>query len=264
MPAEHSDPAQEPPDYKKIYIPLGRTESWARREAAKQATEDLRGRANEEVNKAETVESGTIVTTSVRQRRQRPETPAPPPIVTTGTRTRRQQPGAPTTPPNATAGTHRRRQQPEVSDSPPVVISARAVRKEPAQAPETRQTRGGKKIKKESPDDKRPTQQGSGSRRIKEEHISPRNNDLHEASPPRDHQTPPAPEDTTGQAPQQPYDIAGDRRTESEILFDERYPNRVVRRLRTWGGPLYYDKLSPADRANMSSIPGPRKRVRVQ
>ena len=252
MPVEYSDPAQEPPDYKKQYVPLGRTASWARREADSimQEIEDLRRRANEEGNDAETLESDTIVTTNVRQRRQQPGAPAAAPTVTVATRTRRK--------------------PPEESDSPPIVVSARAVRQQPAQAPATRQTRGSKKVKKESPKDRQPTQ-NFGGRRIKVEQTSPHDDDdLGEASPPWNRQAlrPPQESDTypptDREVHQHLQDIMGDRRTESEMEFDRRYPNRLVRRLRTWGGPLYTVGLSLADRANMSSIPGPRKRIRVQ
>ncbi len=45
--------------------------------------------------------------------------------------------------------------------------------------------------------------------------------------------------------------------------FDNHFPVVIVRRLRTWAGPIDSIELSPAERANMSSNPGPRKRVRM-
>ena len=238
---EHSDSSKELADYKKLYIPLGRTASWVRREAASslQDAKNLRrgvngGENNTEPLGTESIDTSTMVTTGMRHHRQQLEAPAPSAIVTAGTRTRMH--------------------ASQVPDSPPIVTSAKAVRGRPAQAPETRQTRGNTtRIKNESSDEQRPAQK-SRSGRIKDEQISPRNDDdLYGASPTRD-----------SRAPQQPWNIAGDTRTASEILFDRQYPSRIVRRLRTWGGPINIPGLTPADRANISSVPGPRKRARVQ
>jgi len=44
--------------------------------------------------------------------------------------------------------------------------------------------------------------------------------------------------------------------------FDKRFPPVIVRRLRTWAGPIDSSDLNAAERGNVSNSPGPRKRIR--
>lgn len=61
--------------------------------------------------------------------------------------------------------------------------------------------------------------------------------------------------------PQHPHHRTSDARN-----FDQRFPLVLVRRLRTWAGPIDSIDLGPAERGNrgnMSNSPGPRKKVRM-